>query len=172
MPHLDVAFRAAYALCGRAEQAEDLVQTAFVKALERFDSFQMGTNSKAWLLRILRNTWIDGLRHRRVVGPQVSVDEISLAEPAQPEPTVWSNAEDILENFADEDVIRALKGLSDEHRLTLFLVDVEQLSHDEVAKIMDVAIGTVKSRSSRARAALRQKLLAHAKDLGLVERMP
>ena len=72
----------------------------------------------------MRNTWIDELRHRRVVGPQVSVDDLPLAEPAQGEPTVWSDASDVLENFEDERVIEALKELPDEQRLTLFLVDL------------------------------------------------
>ena len=170
--HLDTVYRVAYALCGRGEQAEDLVQTTYAKALERFGSFQLGTNCKAWLLRILRNTWIDELRHMRVVGPQVAINEVVLPEPEHAEETVWTNAADILENFTDEDVIRALRQLPDEQRLTVFLVDVEQLSHEEVAEITDVAVGTVKSRSSRARAALRQTLLAHARDLGFLEREP
>jgi RNA polymerase sigma-70 factor (ECF subfamily) len=106
----------------------------------------------------------------RVVGPQVSVDEAVLPEPEHAEETAWTSAADILENFTDEEVIRAMRQLPDEQRLTVFLVDVEQLSHEEVAEITDVAVGTVKSRSSRARAALRQTLLAHARDLGFLER--
>jgi len=169
---LDTVYRAAYALCGRAETAEDLVQVTYAKALERFGSFRTGTNCKAWLLSILRNTWIDELRHRRAVGLHASVDDLPLAEPARQEPTVWSDASDVLENFADEQVIDALRELSDEQRLTLFLVDVEQLNHDEVAQIMNVAVGTVKSRSSRARSTLKQRLLHYAEDMGFVEREP
>lgn len=172
MPYLDAVYRTALALCGRRAEAEDLTQDTFTKAMERFDSFRLGTNCKAWLLRILRNTRIDRLRHMKVVGPQVSADEALLPAPAQPEQTVWTNAEDILENFADEDVINAMRQLPDEQRLALFLVDVEQLDHEEVAGIMGVAVGTVKSRTSRARAALRRKLAAHARDLGFLERRP
>ncbi len=166
---LDSVYRAALALCGRQAEAEDLAQETFTKALERFESFQLGTNCKAWLLRILRNTWIDELRHRKIVGPQVSVSETLLAEPEHVQETVWTNAADVLENLADEDVIHAMRQLPDEQRLTVFLVDVEQLSHQEVAEITDVAIGTVKSRSSRARTALRQRLMAYARDLGFGE---
>ncbi len=172
MPYTDAVYRTAFALSGRGETAEDLTQDTFAKALDRFDSFQLGTNCKAWLLRILRNTWIDELRHRKVAGPQVSVDETVLPAPEPAEETVWANAEDVLENFTDEDVIRAMRQLPDEQRLTVFLVDVEQLPHEQVAEIMDVAIGTVKSRSHRARTALRQKLSAHARDLGFSERKP
>ena len=169
-PYIDAVYRTAFALCGRQEKADDLTQDTFAKALERFDSLQPGTSCKAWLLRILRNTWIDELRHMRVVGPQVTVDEAVLSGPEHAEKTVWTNAADILDNFADEEVIRAMRQLPDEQRLTVFLVDVEQLSHEEVAEITDVAIGTVKSRSGRARAALKQTLLAHARDLGFLER--
>lgn len=172
MAHLDAVYRAAFALCGRAVEAEDLAQETLAKAFERFESFRPGTNCKAWLLRILRNTWIDELRHRKIVGPQVPVDEAVLAEPEHIAEAVWTNAEDVLENFSDEDVIRALKQLPGDQRLTLFLVDVEQLSQEEVAEIMDVAVGTVKSRSCRARTLLRKKLLVHARDLGFTEREP
>ncbi len=169
-PYVDAVYRTAFALSGRQEKAEDLTQETFAKALERFGSFQLGTNCKAWLLRILRNTWIDELRHRKTVGPQLPVNEAVLAEPEHVEETVWTNAADVLENFTDEDVIRAMRQLPDEQRLTVFLVDVEQLSHEEVAEIMDVAVGTVKSRSHRARTALRERLSTHARDLGFLER--
>jgi len=169
-PHLDAVYRTAFALSGRREEAEDLTQDTFAKALLRFDSFQPGTNCKAWLLRILRNIWIDRLRHMRVVGPQVAVNETVLPAPEHAEETVWTNSADILDNFSDDEVIRAMRQLPDEQRLAVFLVDVEQLSHEEVAEITDVAVGTVKSRSGRARAALRQMLMTHAKDLGFLER--
>ncbi len=169
-PYVDAVYRAAFALSRRQEKAEDLTQDTFTKALERFDSFQLGTNCKAWLLRILRNIWIDRLRHLRVVGPQVAIDEAVVSKPEQAEKTAWTNAADIMDNFSDKQVIHAMRQLTDEQRLTVFLVDVEQLSHEEVADITDVAVGTVKSRSSRARAALKQTLLTHARDLGFLER--
>ncbi len=168
--HLDAVYRTAFALCGRCAKAEDLAQETFAKALERFGSFRAGTNCRAWLLRILRNTWIDQLRHKKITGPELPVDEAILAGPEEPDQTTWTNAEDVLENFADEDVISAMRQLPDDQRLAVFLVDVEQLSHEEVAEITDVAIGTVKSRTSRARSELRKRLLACAKDLGFVAR--
>jgi RNA polymerase sigma-70 factor (ECF subfamily) len=170
MPHLDAVYRAAYALSGRAGQADDLAQATFLKALERFDTFRPGTNCKAWLLRILRNTWIDRLRHLKVVGTTVPAEEALLAEPPHAETTTWSDPAAVLENFADAQVIAALRELPEDQRLTLFLVDVEEFSQEEVAEITGVAVGTVKSRTSRARAALRGKLEAHARDLGLTGR--
>ena len=168
--HVDAVYRVAFALSGRRDQADDLTQDTFVKALERFDSFQPGTNCKAWLLRILRNTWIDRLRHMRVVGPQATIDEAVLSEPEHAEQTVWTDAADVLDNFSDEEVIHAMRQLTDEQRLTVFLVDVQRMSHKEVAEITNVAVGAVKSRSSRARAALRETLQAHAKDMGFLGR--
>ena len=168
--HLESVYRAAWALCGRREDAEELLQAVLLKALERFDSFQAGTNCRAWLLRILRNTWFDELRHRKVVGPTVVVEELPLSDPPPPEQTAWSNPGDLLDNFGDEQIIRALRELPDEQRLTLYLVDVEGLSHEETGRIMDIAEGTVKSRTSRARETLRERLEAHARDLGFVGR--
>lgn len=176
LPHMESVYRAAVALSGRRQDAEELVQATFLKAIERFDSFTAGTNCKAWLLRILRNTWFDELRHRKVVGTTLPVDEGRIAAEAaapdgEPE-TTWADAEDLLENFSDEQVIRALGELPDEQRLTLYLVDVEDLSHDEAAGILGVAVGTIKSRTSRARGALKRKLQAHARDLGFIGREP
>jgi len=169
LPNLDNVYRAAVALCGRSNEAEDLTQTTFMKALERFDTFEPGTNCKAWLFQILRNTWIDQLRRRRVAGRVVPLDEELVAEENGVEATVWSNAEDLLENFTDEQIIRALKQLPDDQRLTLFLVDVEQLSQQEVAEITGVAVGAVKSRTSRARSELKRRLTSYAADLGFDE---
>jgi len=166
LPHLDSVFRTAFALCGKRDQADDLTQAAYLKAFSQFDSFRTGTNCRAWLLRILRNSWIDRLRHKKVVGIELQVDKLPLEAPEPPEESHWTNAEDILESFADEQIIKALKGLPDDQRLTVFLVDVEKTPLEEVAEILDVAVGTVKSRASRARAKLKVLLKAHAADLG------
>jgi RNA polymerase sigma-70 factor, ECF subfamily len=169
LPNLDLVYRAAVALCGRSNEAEDLTQTTFVKALERFDTFEPGTNCKAWLFQILRNVWIDQLRRKKVTGSAVPLDEALAAKEADVQETVWSDAKDLLENFSDEQIIAALRQLPDDQRLTLFLVDVEQLSHREVADITGVAVGTVKSRTSRARRELKNRLMPYAKDMGFEE---
>ncbi|UCD49883.1 MAG: sigma-70 family RNA polymerase sigma factor [Phycisphaerales bacterium] len=166
LPNLDHVYRAAVALCGRSNEADDLTQTTFMKALERFDTFEPGTNCKAWLFQILRNLWIDQLRRKKVAGSAVPLDEVLVAQEAEVQETVWSDAEDLLENFSDDQVIAALRQLPDDQRLTLFLVDVEQLSQQEVAEITGVAVGTVKSRTSRARREFKNRLTSYAKDMG------
>jgi RNA polymerase sigma-70 factor (ECF subfamily) len=170
LPHLDSVYRAAVAVCGRTDEAEDLTQTTFLKAFERFDMFQPGTNCKAWLLQIMRNLWIDRLRHKKVAGTMVPVDE-TLPDPKSGTSTpAWSDARDLLENFSDEQVIRALQRLPQDQRLTLYLMDVEQMSQQEVAEITGTAVGTVKSRTSRARNELKNHLLAYAREMGFVGR--
>lgn len=166
MPHLDAVYRTAYALSGRSDTADDLTQAALLKALEHFSSFQVNTNCKAWLLRILRNIWIDRLRRLKTAGPQLPLDEALVGEAPEIAESVWSDAHDLLENFSDEQVIKALAQLAVEQRLTLYLVDVEGLGHEEVAEITGVAVGTVKSRTSRARATLKKCLAARANEMG------
>ncbi|MFC1760821.1 RNA polymerase sigma factor [Planctomycetota bacterium] len=168
--HLDAVLRTAMALCGRREMAEDLTQATYVKALERFGTFRPGSNAKAWLFQILRNHWVDHLRHLKVVGPRVPMDEQQVDTRPAIEETSWSDAEDLLENFSDAQVIQALTRLPEDQRMVLYLVDVEQLSHQEVSEIVDVAVGTIKSRTSRARAQLRQELANYAQDMGFINR--
>ena len=170
IPHLDAVFRAALTLCRERNRAEDLVQTTYLKALERFGTFRSGSNCRAWLMRILHNSWIDQLRHEKIAGPSVPIEEQLLGGSDDTNESHRADARDILENFEDAQVIRALAELPDDQRLTLFLTDVEGLSQAEVAEIMGVAAGTVKSRTSRARAALRDRLIEHARDLGFLGR--
>ena len=167
--HLNAVYRTAIALCGREQEAEDLSQTTFLKAFERFAQFKPGTNCKAWLLQILRNTWIDQLRHKKVSGTVQPLVEEQVGEAPKQDEIVWSDARDLLENFSDEQVIKALGQLPEEQRLTLFLIDVERFSQEEVAEITGVAVGTVKSRTSRARAGLKKKLTIYAREKGLGE---
>ena len=165
--HLEAVYRAAVAMTGHRDRAEDLVQATYLKALKRFDSFRPGTNCRAWLLAILRNTLLDEVRRAGRAGAALPLDESLVAVPERVEATRWTDADDLLENFSDERVIAALGELSPDQRLTLFLVDVEGLRHDEVAAITGVTVGTVKSRSGRARERLRQRLFEHARQLGL-----
>ncbi len=166
LPHLNSVYRAAVAICRKSDVADDLVQVTFLKAMEKFGSFKSGTNCKAWLLTILRNSWIDELRHKKYDNYSVQLDENMVEEQSQTVESTWTDAEDLLENFSDEQIIKALAQLPDDQRLTLFLVDVEQYSQEDVAQITGVAIGTVKSRTSRARGILKQQLEKHSKNMG------
>ena len=173
MPQIDAVYRAALALCGRPDQADDLVQVTYLKAWEKFRSFQEGTNCKAWLMSILRNSWIDQMRRQGLVKFLPLDDEMPLAANASEgdaDPAAVPDAAALLERFSDQQVIEALGQLPPDQRLALLLADVERMDHQEIATVLELPVGTVKSRTSRARAALREKLLAHAKDLGFVKR--
>ncbi len=169
LPHIDAILRTATALCGRADQAQDLAQATFLKAIENWRLFRPGTNCKAWLLQILRNTWIDTLRKDRRTESAMPVEEMDVPAPVDscddaPVPA------DVLEEFSDKEVIAALASLPEPQRLALYLVDVERMTLGEIGEILGVPVGTVKSRAGRARLALREKLRAHALDLGFGSR--
>lgn len=166
LPYLDTVYRAAVVLCAGSDEAEDITQITFLKAMEKFSTFETGSNPRAWLLAILRNAWIDEMRRRKNRQPSIPLNEDILEQPPCEPSACWTTAQDILENFSDEEVIRSLRQLPEDQRLTLFLMDVEQYSQEEVAQITDTAVGTVKSRTSRARHTLRELLKKHANEMG------
>ena len=167
---IDTFYRVAIALCSDRNFAEDLVQTAVVKAIASFASFRSGSNFKAWFVRIIRNTWYDELRRRKIAGHKVQIDDLPLPAEDELNEEVWASDDDILEKFSDSQVIDAILSLNEDQRLALMLVDVEQLAHTDVADIMGVPVGTIKSRTSRARLALAEKLEQHAREYGFLQR--
>ena len=165
LKYIDVVYRVAFGLCGKRNVADDLVQETFLKAFEKFDKFEKGTNCKLWLIRILRNTWIDRLRHKKVAGNVVPLEEEMLEQSGDISESGLEH-DDLLELFSDEQVIQALKYLPEDQRMTLLLIDVEQMSQAEVAEITGVAVGTVKSRASRGRTELKKILESYAREMG------
>jgi RNA polymerase sigma-70 factor (ECF subfamily) len=158
--HADVMYQVAWHLTRDAGEAEDLVQEAFARALRSWSQFDPGTNLRAWLLRILRNAWLDRMRRQRrsPVDPG-SGDELEESAPASGE-DVWLRGDVELERMRGlvaRDIEEALGGLREEQRIAV-LLDLEGLSEAEMASVLGCATGTVKSRLSRARAALRARL--------------
>jgi RNA polymerase sigma-70 factor (ECF subfamily) len=154
--------------------AEDLAQETLLRAFRGIETFHENTNARAWLLTILRNVRIDRLRTRAGSVHPVSLEELS-SEPAGNTGTddagaesAWQHPQELLAAFSDENVIQALQKIAEELRWTLLLVDVEGMDQAEAAKILDVPVGTIKSRVHRGRALLRQALLPLARDLRLV----
>jgi RNA polymerase sigma-70 factor (ECF subfamily) len=175
-PLLPDLLRTAQYLAGSAQEAEDLVQETALKAMAAIDTFQAGTNAKAWLLTILRRLHIDALRARQRRIRTVSIEAGPVAEPpARPDSegglydSRWDEPEVILEGFEDAEVIAALKALPNEIRWTLLLVDVQDLDHQEAARILEVPEGTIKSRAFRGRAMLRDRLFRVAQQRGLAK---
>ena len=168
-----MVLRAARIHTGNDAEAEDLAQETLLKAFKAIDDFRAGTHIKAWLLTIMRNTRIDRLRTAAGSAKYSSLEEL-VAEPAAVEGgeahdvETWENPEAMLAAFADEVVIAALNEISEDLRWTLLLVDVEGLDQEEAAGLMEVPVGTVKSRLHRGRAALRASLRPHARALRFV----
>lgn len=172
-PHRSAVLRVAQILTQNLHEAEDLAQETLLKAFKAIQQFEQGTDARRWLLCILRNTRIDRIR---AAGPgrEVSLDRLS-AEVADDRPETpardeneWHNPQEILNQFSDDSVIAALQQLPEELRWTLLLVDVEELKNEEAATVLDVPLGTVKSRAHRGRALLREALMTVAHERRLI----
>jgi RNA polymerase sigma-70 factor (ECF subfamily) len=171
MPFLDQLYSAAMRMTRNPQDAEDLVQETFAKAYASFHQFKEGTNLKAWLYRILTNTFINSYRKKqREPQPSLTedVEDWQLARAESHTSSGLKSAEmEALERLPDSDVKEALSKLPEDFRLAVYLADVEGFPYKEIAEIMDTPIGTVMSRLHRGRRQLRGMLTDYARQRGM-----
>lgn len=167
--HLDVLYRVALRLTGSPADADDLVQESVLKAYRGFDTFTPGTNAKGWLLTILRNAFINEYR-RRSRRPETMDLDTAEAVAAFPEGEVEDPQERFFDQIVDDEVLRAIDDLPEVFREALVLSDVEGLDYGEIAKILDIPVGTVKSRLFRGRRILKRRLYRYAMEMGYIRK--
>jgi RNA polymerase sigma-70 factor, ECF subfamily len=172
MPMLDQLYAAALRMTRNPADAEDLVQETYLKAYGAFGSFRAGTNLRAWLYRILTNTYINGYRNRQrqpLAQPSEEITDWQLAQAAQHTSSGLRSAEmDALDQLPDSDVKDALSQLAEDFRMAVYLADVEGFAYKEIAEIMGTPIGTVMSRLHRGRKQLRDMLTGVARERGFL----
>lgn len=170
MPHTDILYNYGLRLTGNPDDARDLLQETFLKAYRFWNKFEQGTNLRAWLFRIMKNTYINQYRKDVKEPDKVEYDEIEkyydLIRAESSDSTDLQ--EKIFNQLLDDDVTKALESLPEEFRTVIILCDIEGLTYEEIADFLQVPIGTVRSRLHRGRKILHTKLYRYAKERGFI----
>lgn len=168
LPQIDALYTFAYHLTYNEEDANDLVQETYLKAYRFIDSYNEGTNAKAWLFRILKNAFINQYRKKSKQPTRVDYEEIINYH--DEEDTNYSSyldlREEMFQDMMGDEVTTAINSLPVDFRVVILLCDIEGFTYEEIAKIIDIPIGTVRSRLHRARNMLKEKLRTYAQSLG------
>lgn len=180
MPLMRLAYSFAYRLTYDEDRAKDLVQDTFVKAFRFYASFEKGTNAKAWLLRILKNTFINDYRKKAKEPFKYDYNEIEERYNADEAKVGATNSlvqqesnklsTDLINDMMGDEMMLAMNSLQEDFRQIIILCDLEDMKYEEIAEILEIPVGTVRSRLHRARNALKEKIKEYAKTLGYYDR--
>ena len=170
VPHMDILYNYALRMTGSRDDAEDLLQETFLRAYRFWDKFQQGTNIRAWLFRIMKNSYINRYRKESKEPDTVDYDKIQnyyssiRADFADPNDL----QEKIFGGLLEDDISNALEALPEDFRTVVILSDIEELPYEEIAEFVNCPVGTVRSRLHRGRKMLREKLFDYARTRGYV----
>ncbi|RMF28047.1 MAG: sigma-70 family RNA polymerase sigma factor [Bacteroidetes bacterium] len=169
LPLLEALHNFAYHLTKNEEDANDLVQETYLRALRFLDKYDAGSNAKAWMFRIMKNIFINKYRRRSKAPTQVELfDSTSFHDEDQdaPQSNFVDLREEVFQDLMGDEVSRALNALPVDYRIVLILYELEDFTYEEIASILDIPIGTVRSRLHRARNLLKKQLEAYARAHG------
>jgi RNA polymerase sigma-70 factor (ECF subfamily) len=172
LPHMEVLYNYALRMTGNKEDAKDLLQETFLKAYRFWDKFEQGTNLRAWLFRIMKNTYINLYRKEAKEPDKVDYEEIEGYYNLIRDQNSDDNdlQQKIFGQLLDDDVSKALESLPEEFRTVVILCDIEGLAYEEIAEFLQIPVGTVRSRLHRGRKLLYVTLFNYAKKRGFVKK--
>ncbi len=164
VPHMSLLYNYALRLTNNVEDAKDLIQDTYLKAYRFIAKYEQGTNAKAWLFRILKNSFINNYRKNSRTPQQVEYTEVEdYVELMKSDYAPTTDLrKDIFDNVLGDDVMRAMESLNEEFRTIIILSDIEGMTYEEIAEILDIPLGTVRSRLHRARKVMQEKLYSFA----------
>ncbi|MCX6170372.1 MAG: sigma-70 family RNA polymerase sigma factor [Ignavibacteriales bacterium] len=170
IPHMDSIYNYALRMTGDEDDADDLVQETFMKAFRFFDKFEKGTNCKAWLFRIMKNSFINDYRKHTKEPNKVDYDDVqNFYENIKSDEVESKHYElDAFSDLLDDDVSKAIEKLPEDFRTVIILNDIEGFTYEEIADFVDIPVGTVRSRLHRARKMLYVQLFDYAKEKGFM----
>jgi len=171
LPHTDLLYNYALRMTNNPADADDLVQETYLKAYRFWDTYEQGTNIRAWLFRILKNSYINRYRKEVREPDKVEYDDVKSLYTTRGEGTAGRNdlQELMFGNLLDDEITNAIASLPDEFRTVVILCDIETLTYEEVATFMECPLGTVRSRLHRGRKLLRGRLTEYARQRGIVQ---
>lgn len=168
LPHIDAMYNFAYRITFDEASAKDLIQDTYYKAFRFIESFHEGTNAKAWLFRILKNNFINEFRKKNKEPSMVDYQDVETYYNSDDVNEVITSdlRVEVLQGMIGDEISNALNALAVDFRIVIILCDLEGFTYEEMSKILDIPIGTVRSRLHRARNLLRYKLKTYAKSMG------